>query len=99
MVTNITSGQSLFASLLKAVTAPEPEAVVAQDTEARLESWLAAETEVMNLQLEADVMGLPREEWLYRVGRVEAAKVTSEAAWTAYEAANFAPAPELESWD
>ena len=66
------------------------------NTEALLEAWVEAETEVMNLQLEADEIGLSSEEWLYRVGRVEAAKVISNAAWEAYEAANFCPMLEEE---
>lgn len=61
------------------------------NTEALLEAWVEAETEVMNLQLEADEIGLSSEEWLYRVGRVEAAKIVSEAAWKAYEDVAFFP--------
>lgn len=65
------------------------------NTEALLEAWVEAETEVMNLQLEADEIGLSSEEWLYRVGRVEAAKITSETAWKTYEDVAFFPTPEL----
>lgn len=60
-----------------------------------LEAWVAAETEVMELQIKADEIGLAREEWLYRVGLVDAAKVVSNTAWEAYENVAFLPTPEL----
>ncbi len=62
--------------------------------ETLLEAWVDAETEVMHLQLAADEIGIGREEWLYRVGLVEAAKAVSETAWQAYEAATFSPMVE-----
>lgn len=65
------------------------------NTETLLEAWIDAETEAMNLQIAADETGLTREEWLYRMGLVNAAKVAAEAAWKAYEDVAFFPAPEL----
>lgn len=61
-----------------------------------LEAWVDAETEVMNLQLKADEIGLSSDEWHYRMGLVEAAKAVSETAWEAYEAANFSPMTDQE---
>jgi hypothetical protein len=49
--------------------------------------WVERETEVMNLQAEADEIGLSRDEWLYRQGLVDQAKARSEEAWVQFDAA------------
>ena len=69
-------------------------AELAENAEDLGAAWVAAETEVMNLQATADEIGLSRDEWLYRQGLVDQAKAASEAAWTAFDAAMIEASPD-----
>lgn len=50
------------------------------------ELWKDAEATARQLQENADVMGLPEREWLYRQGLADQARQAADVLWTTFDA-------------